>query len=54
LALIIGVTFICCVLFFPGGVWGHAAKAALGTRARVNSSTIKHLQSRIRQLVRTE
>jgi branched-chain amino acid transport system permease protein len=23
---IIGVTFICCVLFFPGGIWGAAQK----------------------------
>jgi branched-chain amino acid transport system permease protein len=23
---IIGITFICCVMFFPGGVWGTLRK----------------------------
>jgi branched-chain amino acid transport system permease protein len=24
--LIIGIAFICCVMFFPGGIWGTVQK----------------------------
>jgi branched-chain amino acid transport system permease protein len=33
--LIIGVIFVACVLFFPGGLWGIVRQARFGVRKQV-------------------
>ena len=52
---IIGVTFICCVMFFPGGIWGSAAQGAIGVQgAAMTVLRLDHLNKSFGSLVVTD
>ena len=51
---IIGVTFICCVMFFPGGVWGALRNLRRRAGAAMNVLRLDHLNKSFGRLVVTD
>ena len=51
---IIGITFICCVMFFPGGIWGALRALRRGRGAAMTVLRIEHLNKAFGSLVVTD
>ena len=51
---IIGITFICCVMFFPSGIWGALRRHPMAEDAAMNVLRIDHLNRSFGSLVVTD
>ena len=51
---IIGVTFICCVMFFPGGLWGALQKSAVAAGTAMTMLRLDRLNKSFGSLVVTD
>ncbi len=51
---IIGVTFICCVMFFPGGLWGTLQKVEWRRARQMSVLRLDHLNKAFGSLVVTD
>ena len=51
---IIGITFICCVMFFPGGIWGAMRDIRMKRAPAMSALRIDHLNRSFGSLVVTD